>query len=257
MKSLFRFELRKLLRQKSYYVCLGIILLTVVISVTVLKIMSFSDSEIAEFIQKLHNGFSECVNARLNVAFELVMSFFIAYNICGDFDQSIIKGVYSRGYSRRQYYLTKLCLVLIATIISFFTLIIFTFILYSIMFGVGKPDSIWLIIRSILLQLLYVVTSTIMVVMLCFVFKKSGGVIAFCAFVPNIVDVILSLISSAIFAFTDKELNLSRFWLVEMSNYAGELEITNTNLLITIFGLFIYGLIFGLMGYYLCEKTDL
>ena len=42
-----------------------------------------------------------------------------------------------------------------------------------------------------------------------------------------------------------------------MSNYAGELEITNTNLLITIFGLIIYGLIFGLMGYYLCEKTDL
>ncbi len=116
MGQLFRFEFRKLFRQKSFYICgcvlIGLILLT---AITLNMIYSLSQGNMeaggvtvsASDDGFLYTGIYMLVGAVSSSNFTIVLAIFLSLFVCSDYTNGTLKNIIARGYSRTRIYAVK------------------------------------------------------------------------------------------------------------------------------------------------------
>lgn len=165
MNNLWRFEWRKIWRQKSLYLCFGIGL--VINLLTAIAIKSFDG--------KMSACTALC-NA-LNSGFLVFLGIYLAIYACHDHAQQTMKCIYARGYQRTTVYFTKYLISLCVTLMLALLYICFNFLITLILNGkVGSMNQ--LEVQSLLLQLWVIIGFHGMYFGVGMIISKVGGSVA-------------------------------------------------------------------------------
>ncbi len=248
MKRLLKFELHKLLRQKSYYICGAVMLFMSLMSILLLNLMN--DAFAAEGIMAV-SAAEVCLSAISSACFITASGVFVAINACGDFSERTIKNIYARGFSKTKVFFAKLITMLVAITAYFFVVLLFNFVMGCIFFGNDAPDGNYFL--PLLGQYALCIGYSSLTFGLSLAMRKLGGVIPITVLAPTVLALILSLID----AFAEFEtFTLSKYWL---DNFMAELCVlgVESKRIWTIIGCSAgYGFVFCGLGYLVHWKRE-
>ena len=253
MKGLLRFELFKLRKRKSLYICtavmLGILLLSLLASYAIYESMK-------EWMQEIGEDYSPSVisyvlSATSSANFTLIVGIFIALYVCEDFGQKTVKNIYSRGFSRSGVYFSKLIICAAYVVIAFVIIELFTLAMGSALFGYRAEEGH--IFALLLGQLLVCLAYASFTFGIGFAVKKQGFVIAISIIAPTVISLILAIVDISI----DKEnFRLSNYWLDGISiNLANPL----CEIIDIVLGCILpiaYSVLFLTAGFFLYRKSE-
>ncbi len=224
MAALFRFELRKLLRNKALYICLGIVLFLLIINTITSKVMDDLLAEemaaaYAEMGMPYESSFSalSLLKGTFNNNTAIVEGVTVALIVCEDFTGDIIKNIYSKGYTRTQVYFSKMLssfiaffgIYLIGTIISF----LLGLVLSGKLGTVGDNFAL-----SVVCIVLIVLAYFAIYFALSIIFKKTAPAIVLSILGPTLVYILLVLIDAVI---KEGKYSISDYWITGlMTNLA-------------------------------------
>lgn len=256
MKDLIRFEFRKLRRQKSFYICLVVMLAMMLISGITYKIMSDHAAEIAEITEGQQllpkSGGAFMLGFLSASSFAMISAILVSILVCGDYESQIVKNIYARGYSRENFYFAKL--IYVFTVISVMFLAAFA---VSALFGIAVFGDDGIDGRTFLLiamQYIVCLAEVSLYFALCSAIKKLGASIAVCIFAP----IVLSLL----FELADTSLKINDFkvasvWMESFLSDLSSVSISAERLIVCVALSVVYAAIFIFTGYRISKKTDL
>ncbi len=116
MVNLLKFECRKLIKQKSLYICFGIAF--VLMFFEIISIYTYSSKEMNP------NAAVLMKSVLVFVPYLTLTSIFTSLYACDDYSNKTFKNIYSKGYTRIQVYLSKyivlFIVILLMTVVSIF-----------------------------------------------------------------------------------------------------------------------------------------
>ena len=203
MKKLLQFELRRLLRFKAAIVCLIINFVYVLINAYLsnLDLFNLEDGVGTPALPLMLDGMD---------MIPMLVSIFAALYACNDYSNNTLKNIYSKGFERRDVYLSKMiCLVaycvaicLVGWIGSFLGGVIFC--------GVGSANGNFFL--AILASLLAVIAYASICFMFATFFKKTGTGVAMSILGPMLIAIVLGLID-VIFIRNNIDFLLTEYWI--------------------------------------------
>ena len=243
MIKLLQFEWRKLWRQKSLYICFGIGLGIIFLSLLSMKVFEAVGDATSNMIFTLNSGF---------VAF---LGIFIAIIICQDFSQQTIKNIYARGYRRSSVYLAKYIISLSATLLMALLYMSFGFILTLILGGEVGSLLAWQW-GVLSLQLWALVGFHGLFFGVSMMIRVIGGAVAL-----NLIGISFAFtILSLIFTLFEIDFNIMKFSLENLFSGLADTLLQNqlpTQLLIRAILLpFAYVVIFVGLGWFINQRRD-
>ena len=234
MKKLVKLQLRNLFSLKSFYICSGLMLLSPII--TLLFSVLMKKPYDAKFIPEVSSLLS---------GVELMITVVIVLFSCLDSSDGTLKNIISRGYTKKQYLLSKYIVALIATLIMYLIPIILTFML-TIGNGMGFESKY---VCYILAYLLQIGATVCLYVVLSYIFEKIGPSMVACLIGPSMVGTALPLLQLLI---KSKKISISNLWI---TNIAGSTIVKHPDIVdllvvvglaaIYIIGLLILGIVIG------------
>lgn len=223
MGNLLKFEWKKLLKSKSFYICCAVLVALILIAGFTLHLigsyvlesgalstdMTGAEMDLAMDVFDM-NGISFMMRSLSIGNITIILAIFVSLFTCTDYANGTMKHIISRGYHRTtaafSKYITALFAGLIMVILSYAT----AFILGSVLWGMGETISMDLLI-TFLVQLLGVFAYISIYFMIATMMRKIGGTIAVCIIVPNLV---ISLLLSLVDELTkEKAFRLSDYWI--------------------------------------------
>lgn len=220
MGQLFRFEFRKLFRQKSFYICgcvlIGLILLT---AVTLNMIYSLSQGNMeaggvtvsASDDGFLYTGIYMLVGAVSSSNFTIVLAVFLSLFVCSDYTNGTLKNIIARGYSRTRIYAVKYMVSLAATTVYTIVCWLTGFLAGTAFWKVGSlSGTTGDLVITLLLQLLGNFAYTSLFFLIAVLFKKTGGSIAVGIIGPLVLSMIISLADTLTHK---KSFDFADYWL--------------------------------------------
>ena len=204
MKNLLKFEFRKLRSQKIFFISLAVIFVTCLLSALSSKFL------LAMFGTDAPSSFStaeQVMYSATGLTFNLVCIIIVAVVVCRDYEWSIVKNVYARGYRRESFYLSKFVYTGALVTAIFLSSILFTALVYGALFSfewVGGKGVLLLLIQYLSLMagfsFYYAIASTT---------KRLGATIAISIFAPSIISLVLGALT---FAFKIDNFSLASYW---------------------------------------------
>ena len=247
MKNLLKFEFHKLLRQKSFYICTGVMLVMSLISLLLTQAL-VNNSEISMAIP---SGKSTLLSAVSSSNFTMICGIFIALFVCTDYDQQTIKNVYSRGFSRTAVYFAKFIACVVSTLIMFAFTLLFTYAVGNAMFdGTAESGNYAGLLIG---QLLYCVASASFVFAVCLIVKKVGVSIALAILGPSIIGTVLNLADAFLKIDSFK---IGNYWL---DGFIGDLSVIGTDttrLVVCIVLSVVYAAAFIVGGFFINKNQE-
>lgn len=210
MKKLIKLELRNILKQKSFLICLIISNALVIIGILA---SSFLNKMIIEA------GGSEDLFLGVN-AFDTYMGYITGGNITlllaivisiyfgSEASDGTIKNIIAKGYSRRQFFISKIISVVLVTIIFILTALIFNYIMCLIMSININSFSLDHLIQ-IGCATTCIIAETILFSSLSFIIFKTGANIVANICIPMLLPLALTLID----ALSKSKIKISDFWI--------------------------------------------
>lgn len=186
MSRLIRFELRKLFRMKSLYIC-GILCMVMVALSNHLGLTLISAGESADF-----TGISAMIDAMENSNIDIFMAILISLVVCVDYTEGMAKTIVGRGYSRVKYFLSKYMISIVCVLIFCVAVWVTGFAFGTIRVGVGSGLSLK-VFGLLGAQFLIILANSSIVFFLAMLFRKTAGAIAGGIILPG-------LVSTALFA---------------------------------------------------------
>lgn len=247
MKNLLKFEMHKLFRQKSFYICTIVMLTFSFISLLLNKMISNQDTTLVGNLSGLGSMLSAFNSSNLT----MVGGIFLALFVCGDFDAQTIKNVYSRGFSRNQVFLSKWIVGIIALISMFFMTLLFSFIAGNIMFG--NQAEVGNYIGLFIGQFILVIAYGSFVFMISILLKRVGVSIALAILGPSLISTVLSLADAVLKL---DSFSFAKYWLDGFAADLVSLGIDSTRLLTCIILSVIYAMAFVLVGLFMNKKME-
>ena len=125
MIDLLRLEFRKLKRQKSFYIILVLMLAFVALSAVSTKLLEHLAEQINEVGEAMGgerfnaSGEGVLLGFASSSMFSMLAAIFVAIVVCDDYGNSIVKNIFSRGYSRMDFYFAKLVYLVVTTSVMF------------------------------------------------------------------------------------------------------------------------------------------
>ncbi len=230
MKNLFLFEIRKLLKSKTFLVFTIIFALQPILSELLnyfiyLAELNFIKTELvndpiglSDAVEELkfmseRLGFDVLLTNLSSVNYTLCISIFVGIFICSDFSEGTVRNVLSRGYNRLDIFVTKYTVCMLAS--TFFVLLsgVLSFTTASIAWGTGKFTAKILFILAV--QFLSALGLTSFFVFIAYWLKKISGAIVGGLFIPLGIDLALS-VATVLINVLSKNLegvNLTCGWL--------------------------------------------
>ena len=263
MGQLFRFEFRKLFRQKSFYICgcvlIGLILLT---AVTLNMIYSLSQGNMeaggvtvsASDDGFLYTGIYMLVGAVSSSNFTIVLAVFLSLFVCSDYTNGTLKNIIARGYSRTRIYAVKYMVSLAAT--TFYTIVCWLtgFLAGTAFWEIGSlSGTTGDLIVSLLLQLLGNFAYTSLFFLIAVLFKKTGGSIAVGIIGPLVLSMIISLADTLTHK---KSFDFADYWL-DNCMVETETDLMASNMIIRCLVCFvIYAVLFYVISIFVGKRTE-
>ena len=217
MSRLFRFELRKLFRQPSFYICLAVLAgLTFmsIYSTYALSKLFLSEAGIPLDPAALAGlgGVTAAEQMRRALGSSnvtLILGIFTALFVCSDYTEGTAKNIIGRGYTRSAWLTAKLGTILIAAAVYSAVCLATTFAAGTAFFGLGDIKKAGLI-PAVPIQLLLVLAHAVLFALFSLLVRKTGGAIAMNLLVPSVVSLLLTIADVLIF---EEESKLSDYWL--------------------------------------------
>ena len=132
MKKLFKFEFRKLLHSKSFYIIFGLGLLSIILFMILGRVMS--DFVVGDS-SEMYNATATMLVVLPNSGIASLLGTYLVLFACSDFSQHTIKNIYARGYSRTSVYFIKYLLSLAATLTVAIFYVLFGFVFTLVLGG--------------------------------------------------------------------------------------------------------------------------
>lgn len=247
MKNLLKFELHKLFKQKSFYICTIIMLVLSFFSILLNKSLA-NNSELNMTMPTVMSSLLTAVNSS---NFTMICGIFIALFVCTDYDQQTIKNVYSRGFSRSKVYFAKYIVCFFSTLIMFATMLIFTYGISKSTFDGGKETGNYVGLLSG--QFFFCIAYSSFVFAVSLIIKKVGVSIALAILGPSLIGTVINLLD-AFLKIDDFKIN--SYWLNSFISDLTSLATDNTRLIIcTIFSI-LYAVAFIIIGYFISKKQE-
>lgn len=199
MLNLLRADFYKLRRSKSFFICLGIVILFVAYI-----IIDFSSS--AHIKEQLSPSTFHWVymlfkeRAFLPYFIPLLQAIFITMLITSEYSTGTIKDSVSLGFSRMKIYMSKLITVSVGSILMMLAAIFTTAITSIFVFGMYGSFSMFdllLLLRMFLIQVLLYTAYGSIFLMIAFLIKNIGGTMAFNIFFSLILGSLGSLVGNS------------------------------------------------------------
>lgn len=250
MGTLLRFEMYKLRKQKSLYICTIIIIALLFLSAMTTN--AFVNGS-PDFAAQYHgSGIDSMIGALGNCSFLLIVGIFTALMICEDYEQQTVKNIFSRGYTRRNVYTAKLLAVWLVTSAMFLTAEIASLIFGSLYFGIGQSGN-WHFLAVVGVQYFVAMANVALSVAISSMLRKNGASIAAIIVAPMLVNVVLSLADSLLKL---KDISLTNYWL---SSFLGDLtlSVSTERMTVCLVASVIYTLLFVIAGAQFSRRTEL
>lgn len=245
MKNLFSYELRKITRQKSYFICLGIMLF--IIALGGILIRSASDVLGADLSPVFFT-----LGGLIDASFVMIAGVFIPIFACDDYANKTVKNIYARGYTRASVFFSKYLVSLIFTLISALCCFVFAF-LFAEIFGNSKEKITGAFFGNIACQLLIVAGLHSVFFSVSMIIGKAGGSIAINLLGPTLAIAILTLIVSIL---KIKNFNIGKFWFeYPLGELAGGV-LNGATVLRTVIMSLLYIGAFTAAGYFVNTKKE-
>lgn len=247
MKNLLTFELHKLLRQKSFYICLALLLVFSYISLLLAKAIQENDPSMVLNA----SGLGAMLSAFSNSNFTMIGGIFLALFVCSDFDGQTIKNVYARGFSKNYVFISKWIVGIFAILIMFIITLFFSFIAGNTLFeGIAEEGNyIGLYIGQFLLAIAY----ASFVFSVSIIVKRVGVSIALAILGPSLISTVLSLAD----AFLKIEnFSIARYWLDGFAKDLVSVQTDSSRLVVCIVLSAIYSILFVFAGFFVNKKME-
>ena len=270
MKELLAFEYRKLIRSKSLYICMIVMVVLSIAGVVINKAtMNFlgtmADTGLATGTEGLgtlfsYSGLKYLVSACNGTNMVIFLAIFVTIFVCGDFTEGTIKDVVSRGFSRCQIFYAKSIIISLGSCVFAVLSMLVSFVAASIAFGVGN-DFETSVIVTLLVQLLGIIAYTMMDVLLAVLFTKLGGALTLGILSPMILPLIFQPLDLLVTFLSDRNSDVSneffsRFTISTNMSKISDLGVEGKDLAFaaTIFVAFI--VLFGFLGILSIRKKE-
>ena len=213
MMNLLRLEFRRLFRAKSFYICLAISLVMIVISAATTKMLlnMASSEEFGEaFGSMLQTPTSfSLLKSTASSSLTMVLAIFLSIFVTEDYTADTIKNIYAKGHSRDSVFGAKIISAMAAGLIMILVSALFSFAAGKVMFGeVGTMGENY--IGSVLAELVILLAYAALYFAIAIAFKKTGASIAVSILGPLLVGLLLSLGNAAL---KSDKISLTDYWL--------------------------------------------
>ncbi len=245
MNNILRFEFHKLFKQKSFFICTGVMFAFTFLAIVILEVLvKNAPVNMAGLITTPQSCWDVLLTTIDNSNFILISSIFIAIFICEDFSNGAIKNIYSRGITKTQVFISKLIVVVTAALIMFALNLVFSLLVGLIFYGGNSFDVkyLWLILSQIPL----VLASTTFAFAVSFISKKMGPSIAISILGLMIISLFFSLADAAL-AFDN--FKISELWIEGMMTKLGSITSTASEILTSIACCVIYTTTFIVLSF--------
>ena len=217
MFKLLNFEFRKLIRQKSFYICIAVMLLLLVGSAYTTELMT-AESGIED---PTLSGINYLMEAISGSALSAVLAVFIPLFICEDYASGTIRNIITRGFSRLEMFIAKLIAVLAATVLMTAVCLAASYLVGTAFWGAGEPSLGSEQIKILLCQLAVIAAYATMFFAISSMLQKVGGSIAICLILPMAAVILLSLADAAL---AEREIELSGYWIENLGRSLASVE---------------------------------
>ena len=196
MAKLLRFEFRKLLQNKAFYICVAISLVMTIIITLTYKAFTDLIAQAAEETGTLvpssnYTSFVLLKSSFNNGYVAMIGGVMTALLVSEDYTNDLTKNIYSKGYSREQLYLCKYIVCLVAFLILMIVGMIASFFFGFALDGLGEMGSNYVlsILGIVLVGLAYYTIFFGIAILL----KKTGGAIAISIIGPTVISLLLTM----------------------------------------------------------------
>ena len=217
MFKLLNFEFRKLIRQKSFYICIAAMLALLVGSAYTTELMTAKSGVEDPSL----SGISYLMEAISGSALSAVLAVFIPLFICEDYASGTIRNIITRGFSRLEIFIAKLIAVLAATVLMTVVCLAAAYIVGTAFWGAGEPSLGSEQIKILLCQLAVIAAYATMFFAISSMLQKVGGSIAICLILPMAAVILLSLADAAL---AEREIELSGYWIENLGRSLASVE---------------------------------
>lgn len=247
MINLLRFEFRKLLKQKSFYICTAIMLvmsyLGLLLEKTILSSMELGFSVLS--------AKSALLGAVSTSNFTMLCGIFIALFVCTDYQQQTIKNVYARGFSRDNVYVAKFIVCVASTVVMFGITLLFNYVAGTVMFdGTAEKGNYAGLIAG---QLLYCLAYSAFVFALSLIIKKVGVSIALAILGPSLITIVLKLGDAFL---KIEKFDIYSYWLDGILEDLTSLATDTKRLVVCVVLSLVYAVIFFTVGFLINRKQE-
>ena len=179
MLNLLTAEKIKLVRSKKLWIVLGILSLLPILQVVNSNISVNYGAELNQTKDTVINGATGILMMEKNgLTVLLVMSAFICFFIVEEFQKGTIRNTLSLGRSRTYYYMTKLAVAALLTLVGVILMTVFGIMGFSAVFGFGEVAEIsnylWFAIKAFLTLYFLILANVSIYVMISFLTKNSA-----------------------------------------------------------------------------------
>ena len=217
MFKLLNFEFRKLIRQKSFYICIAAMLALLIGSAYTTELMT-AKSGIEDHSLSGINYLMEAISGS---ALSAVLAVFIPLFICEDYASGTIRNIITRGFSRLEMFIAKLIAVLAATVLMTAVCLAAAYLVGTAFWGAGEPSLGSEQIKILLCQLAVIAAYATMFFAISSMLQKVGGSIAICLILPMAAVILLSLADAAL---AEREIELSGYWIENLGRSLASVE---------------------------------
>ena len=217
MFKLLNFEFRKLIRQKSFYICIAAMLALLVGSAYTTELMTAKSGVEDPSL----SGISYLMEAISGSALSAVLAVFIPLFICEDYASGTIRNIITRGFSRLEMFIAKLIAVLAATVLMTAVCLAAAYLVGTAFWGAGEPSLGSEQIKILLCQLAVIAAYATMFFAISSMLQKVGGSIAICLILPMAAVILLSLADAAL---AEREIELSGYWIENLGRPLASVE---------------------------------
>lgn len=217
MFKLLNFEFRKLIRQKSFYICIAAMLALLIGSAYTTELMTAKSGVEDPSL----SGISYLMEAISGSALSAVLAVFIPLFICEDYASGTIRNIITRGFSRLEMFIAKLIAVLAATVLMTAVCLAAAYLVGTAFWGAGEPSLGSEQVKILLCQLAVIAAYATMFFAISSMLQKVGGSIAICLILPMAAVILLSLADAAL---AEREIELSGYWIENLGRSLASVE---------------------------------
>lgn len=236
MGKLLHFEFHKLIRQKSFYICLAVAVAMLVVSAYTSQLMNKDGLDPAELGL---SGMNFMIGSASGGVLSMVIGVFVPLFACEDYVSGTIRNIVTRGYTRLGIFSAKLIAVLFAS--AFMTIVCMAagYLIGTAFWGAGDAAFDANTIKILLCQLAVMLAEASLFYAISTVLQKTGGSIAICLVLPMVLTIVLTLADTAL---AEKEIQLSGYWLERINGALASFDVKSEDMkkaLLTALGYFV------------------